>query len=128
LFTTGWGQEEPVATTPNFQAYAEAGKPNPTVTSDKDDYAPGEIAIITGTGWTLDSIVDVHIEEDPAHEHHHGYHNIPVDAYGNWRITYPITVDHIGVKFTVIVDGLTSKYQGRAYFTDGFVRIEAAPP
>ncbi len=25
----------------------------PTVVSDKDDYAPGEVAVISGSGWTL---------------------------------------------------------------------------
>lgn len=29
-----------------------------TVTTDKDDYAPGEFAIITGTGWALETMVD----------------------------------------------------------------------
>ncbi|MFD2998954.1 hypothetical protein ACFS7Z_01165 [Pontibacter toksunensis] len=47
-------------------AYTAAGLPVPTVTSDKEDYAPGEVAIITGTGWTLDQQVDVHFEETPA--------------------------------------------------------------
>src|SRR5690606_33554636 len=90
---------------------------------DKDDYSPGEIAIITGTGWTLDSIVDIHLEEDPAHDHHHGYHGTVVDANGNWRIEYPIEDRHLGVAFTVIVDGVQSKYQGLAYFTDGNVNF-----
>ena len=35
-------------------AYTEAGLAVPTVTSDKQDYSPGETAIITGTGWVLD--------------------------------------------------------------------------
>jgi hypothetical protein len=38
----------------------------PTVTSDKDDYVPGETAIISGKGWKLDQIVDVHFEEIPV--------------------------------------------------------------
>ncbi|WP_162344410.1 MBG domain-containing protein [Pontibacter fetidus] len=99
-------------------AYLAAGKPVPTVTSDKDDYAPGEIAIITGSGWTLDSLVDIHLEEDPAHEHHHGYHDTKVNPDGTWRIEYPIEERHLGTKFTVIVDGKETAYQGLAYFTD----------
>ncbi len=118
LITTGWGMTDTTAVA-NPYAYSQAGLANPTVTSDKDDYAPGEIAIITGTGWTLDSVVDIHLEEDPNHNHHHGYHDIQVDANGNWRIEYPIEDRHLGVAFTVIVDGRQSKYQGLAYFTDG---------
>ncbi|UJH92857.1 hypothetical protein LZ575_10820 [Antarcticibacterium sp. 1MA-6-2] len=44
--STGWGQTETTTiTSSNMEAYA--GLPTPTVTSDKADYAPGEIAIIT---------------------------------------------------------------------------------
>lgn len=107
--------------------YSKKDLPSPTITSDKDDYAPGDIAIIEGFGWTLDGVVDIHIEEEPTHLHHHGFHGTAVNEEGYWRIEYPITVDHIGVKFTVIVDGLTSKYQGRHIFTDGFIKIGAAP-
>jgi hypothetical protein len=97
----------------------------PTVTSDKDDYAPGETAIITGTGWTLDKVVDIHLEEEPAHDHHHGYHDTQVDEKGNWRIEYPIEARHIGTKFTVIVDGKQTGYQGLTYFTDANVSFMA---
>ena len=45
-----------------------------TVTSDKLDYAPGEIAIITGAGWTGDQFVDLHFEENPFVDHLHDYH------------------------------------------------------
>ncbi|NJW51941.1 MBG domain-containing protein, partial [Salinimicrobium oceani] len=114
--TTVVGQTNFVA---DSLGYAKEGMPNPTVTSDKEDYSPGETAIISGTGWTLDSIVDIHIEEEPTHLHHHGYHGTRVNDDGTWRIEYPITEDHLGVTFTVTVDGLTSKYQGEHTFTDG---------
>ncbi|MFD2516067.1 MBG domain-containing protein [Pontibacter locisalis] len=100
-------------------AYTDAGKSLPTVTSDKDDYAPGEVAIITGSGWVLDSLVDIHLEENPTHEHHHGYHDTKVNSDGTWRIEYPIEERHLGVAFTVIVEGKQSVYKGLAYFTDG---------
>ena len=116
-------QTETTTTAPNLQAYAQAGFANPTVTSDKDDYAPGETAIITGTGWSLDSMVDIHLEEEPSHDHHHGYHATKVDSLGNWRIEYPIEERHLGVKFTVVVDGVQSKYQGLAYFTDANINF-----
>jgi len=119
------GQIETTTVNPDLEAYSAAGLPNPTVTSDKEDYAPGEIAIITGIGWTLDSTVDIHLEEEPSHDHHHGYHGTVVDANGNWRIEYPIEVRHIGVKFTVVVDGVQSKYQGLAYFTDANFEFSA---
>jgi hypothetical protein len=36
-----------------------------TVTTDKLDYAPGEIVIITGTGWMPDEKVTLFLHEDP---------------------------------------------------------------
>lgn len=108
-------------------AYTAAGLTKPTVSSDKDDYAPGEVAIIRGTGWTLDSIVNVHLEETPDYAHHHDYHDTKVKADGTWEILYPIEERHLGVKFEVIVEGQTSKYNGYAYFTDGHTFTSLSP-
>jgi hypothetical protein len=100
-------------------AYAEAGLAAPTVTSDKEDYAPGEVAHITGKGWALDTHVEIHLDEEPEYEHDHSYHDVVVDAQGNWSVDYPIEIRHLGVKFTVIVDGKQSNYRGTTVFTDG---------
>jgi hypothetical protein len=106
-------------------SYTDAGLSLPTVTSDKDDYAPGEVATITGTGWTLDQYVDIHLEEEPSHDHHHSYHDTKVNADGTWEIKYQIEERHLGVKFTVVVDGKQTGYQGLAYFTDANVTFAA---
>ncbi|WP_299708600.1 MBG domain-containing protein [uncultured Pontibacter sp.] len=98
---------------------------SPTVTSDKEDYSPGQTAIIEGYGWTKDDFVDVHLEEDPAHDHHHEYHDTKVDENGYWRIEYPIEDRHLGVKFTVIVDGKQSGDQATTTFTDGNLTLQA---
>ena len=98
----------------------------PTVVSDKDDYAPGEVAVITGYGWTKDSLVDIHLEEDPAHDHHHGYHDTKVNADGTWRIEYPIEERHLGVKFTVLVEGKQTGTKASTYFTDANVSFNAS--
>lgn len=96
-----------------------------TVTSDKDDYAPGEVAIITGTGWVNDQYVDVHFEETPAfhEEHQHDYHGIAVDANGNWEIRYQIETRHLGVAFDVHVIGKQSGAEAYTYFTDANVEF-----
>ena len=60
-----------------------------TVTSDKDDYAPGEIATITGSGWTDDQMVHVEFKEEPDYPDFHIY-DVPVDTDGNWEIKYNI--------------------------------------
>jgi hypothetical protein len=107
-------------------AYTTVGLALPTVSSDKDDYLPGEIAIISGTGWKLDQIVDVHFEEDPVFhiEHQHDYHGTSVDADGNWIIKYPIEERHRGVHFTVHVIGKQTGYEAQTTFTDGDIPVE----
>ena len=37
-----------------------------TIKTDKDDYAPGEPAVITGSGWRSDEEVTLLFQEDPA--------------------------------------------------------------
>jgi len=51
-----------------------------TITTDKDDYLPGEWVIITGTGWQGDDSVKLtltHLDPlpDPIHTHDHGLSN-----------------------------------------------------
>jgi hypothetical protein len=98
-------------------AYANAGLENPTVTSDKDDYYPSEIAHITGTGWTLDQSVHVEFNETPDYPDRHVY-DVDVDENGNWSIDYLIEERHLGVTFTVIVKGRTTGYVAQTIFTD----------
>ena len=105
-------------------AYADAGKANPTVTSDKDDYAPGEIAHITGSGWTLDDSVHVEFRETPDYPDFHIY-NINVNADGAWKIDYQVESRHIGVKFTVIADGKQTGFRATTVFYDANVNFSA---
>ncbi|WP_210465319.1 MBG domain-containing protein [Rufibacter roseolus] len=98
-------------------AYVDAGLPAPSVTSDKDDYAPGEIAHITGSGWTLDSVVHVEFKEEPDYPDYHVY-DVVVDANGNWKIDYQVEQRHLGVKFTVTSTGKQSNYATITTFTD----------
>jgi hypothetical protein len=111
-----------------FSFFLSAGAFAQTVTSDKDDYAPGEVAIITGAGWTNDQYVDVHFEEEPVFhtEHQHDYHGIAVDENGNWTIKYQIEDRHLGVAFDVHVIGKQSGAEAHTYFTDAAVEFKAS--
>ncbi|WP_018613587.1 beta strand repeat-containing protein, partial [Segetibacter koreensis] len=106
-------------------AYADAGLSSPTVSSDKLDYAPGEVAHITGTGWTLDQSVHVEFKETPDYPDYHIY-DISVNTNGTWQIDYPIELRHLGVAFSVLADGKQSAYRATTAFTDGSVTITAA--
>jgi len=105
-------------------AYLDAGLSAPTVTSDKDDYAPGEIAHITGSGWTLDQQVHVEFKEYPDYPDYHIY-DVNVDANGNWKIDYQVEARHIGVKFTVTSKGAQTGFLTQTVFTDANVEFSA---
>ncbi len=101
-----------------------------TVTSDKDDYAPGETAIITGEGWTGDDYVDIHFEETPFVDHIHDYHDTQVNPEGTFRIEFPILERHLGVAFTVHVKGKQTGRTAVTEFTDANVKFSTTglPP
>ncbi|HEX8529187.1 MAG TPA: hypothetical protein VF646_04165, partial [Cytophagales bacterium] len=78
-----------------------------TVSSDKDDYKPGEVATITGTGWQPGETVFVEFKEEPDYTDYHIY-DVQADENGSWVIRYDIESRHLGVKFTVIAKGQTT--------------------
>ena len=54
-----------------------------TIKTDKDDYAPGELAVITGSGWQPNEEVTLLFQEDPAV---HDDYVLKVTADGNGNI------------------------------------------
>jgi len=101
--------------------YSDAGLAPPTVTSDKDDYAPGQVAHITGSGWTLDQSVHIEFKEEPDYPDYHSY-DIPVNEDGTWKLDYNIEERHLGVKFTVTTTGKTTGTIASTSFTDAGIR------
>ena len=97
----------------------------PTVTSDKDDYAPGEVATITGSGWTQDQMVHVEFKEEPDYPDTHVY-DIATDVNGSWVIKYNIETRHLGVRFTVTSVGKQTGVSATTIFTDGSVLFRAS--
>src|SRR5688572_30703132 len=63
-----------------------------TVTTDKKDYSPGEVAIISGEGWSADTRVRIEIDEEPAYDYGHQYYADVVD--GKWQYLFPIEDRH----------------------------------
>ena len=54
-----------------------------TIKTDKDDYPPGELATITGSGWQANEEVTLLFQEDPAV---HDDYMLKVNADGNGNI------------------------------------------
>jgi hypothetical protein len=92
-----------------------------SITTDKDDYAPGDTVWFTGAGWPANDVLDIVLEDEPATHPPHTW-TIPVSEDGTFRdSTYVVDVDDIGVTFTLTA---TSRATGRSLsvtFTDAVV-------
>jgi hypothetical protein len=71
-----------------------------SITTDKDDYAPGDTVWFTGAGWPANDVLDVVLTDDPTHDYHQW--TIDVGADGTFRdSTYVVDIDDLGVTFTL---------------------------
>ncbi|MDI5889429.1 hypothetical protein QLS42_16340, partial [Flavobacterium sp. LB3P48] len=98
-----------------------------TVTTDKDDYAPGEYVIITGTGWTPGETVTLHFDETPKPATCLLPHDMTAvaDSSGNiYNNQFLIKINHIGVAFLLTATGQISGLVATRNFTDGNIRIK----
>ena len=74
----------------------------PTVVTDKSDYAPGEIATITGTGYAPNTTVEIVIADAPDDYGDDGdrdYYEpilVTVDEFGNFTTTWFVPTDNNG--------------------------------
>ena len=89
-----------------------------TIKTDKDDYAPGVKAIISGSGWQPNEEVTLLFQEDPAV---HDDYVLTVTADGEGRIYHdqwaPEQHD-LGVRFYLIAKGQLSQRRAQTTFTD----------
>ena len=114
-------------------AFAAGGGPNDaeayryaTIATDKDDYAPGQQAIITGSGWQPLEEVTLLFQEDPAV---HPDYTLTVTANANgdiyWDQWAPEEHD-LGVRFYLTAQDSRSRAQ--TTFTDGVVSVSILSP
>src|SRR5688572_7339560 len=91
-----------------------------TVKTDKDDYAPGQTALITGTGWARNSTVTLLFQEDPPVHPDYTRVNVPTDGDGNFSVNDWAPEEHdLNVRFYLTVSDGASRAQ--TTFTDGRV-------
>lgn len=103
----------------------------PTVSTDREDYAPGETVIIGGSGWDAGEIVQlrvVHVgngdtDTSPAHQPW----QVTADDHGDIASTWlvPADEDEAGATLLLTADGQSSGAHAEVTFTDliGTVRI-----
>ncbi|WP_439882832.1 YDG domain-containing protein [Pontibacter sp. MBLB2868] len=112
-----------------FFLFSAWGVKAQTVTTDKDDYSPGEYVIITGTGWEPGEQVDFTFEETPKPETCVNSHDNHAIADANGKIYYNgflIKENHIGVAFVLTAIGQVSGKVAVTEFTDGNVRVKTS--
>ena len=97
------------------------------ITTDKMDYAPGEIARISGRGFQPGETVRVKIHEDPHTPQERGF-DATADADGNFSGEYLVMDYDLDMKFIVGARGLTSGRTAQTTFTDAnpqLITVEA---
>ncbi len=90
--------------------------------SDAEDYAPGEIALITGIGFWPHELVDVSIAiDDPLTGEHvadYEFTAIETDASGGFVLAYEIPEEALNTLLTVTAMGMDSQLVATTSFTD----------
>jgi gliding motility-associated-like protein len=100
----------------------------PTVTTDKDNYIPGEWVIITGTGWQSDDSVQLtlaHLEPLPDPYHTHIPWFVKPDNKGRIYYRWFVLDQESGTSFELralgFMHGLASPDNAVTYFRDGTI-------
>src|SRR5436309_9019959 len=95
-----------------------------TVTTDKNDYSPGETVVITGSGWTGGETVVLTLAESPPIDTHGPYTSV-TDANGHFVNTdFVPNAQDVGVTFTLTATGQTSGWTATTTFTDAGVNLD----
>ena len=91
-----------------------------TVITDKPDYAPGEVVIITGSGWMPGETVSMLLHEESQLGEPDVTLLSEADADGNIiNAVWSPDVYDIGLTFTLTATGQTSGLTAQTAFTDG---------
>jgi hypothetical protein len=89
-----------------------------SISTDKDDYQPGDTVHLTGNGWPSNDVLDIQLDDEPATHPSHTW-RINVGEDGTFHdSTYVVDVGDLGVTFTLTA---TSPATGRSLtvqFTD----------
>jgi hypothetical protein len=98
-----------------------------SITTDKDDYAPGDTVWFTGAGWQAADTLDIVLTDDPLSHPPHTW-SVETDSLGGFRdSTYIVDTGDLGVTFTLTA---TSRATGReltVVFTDGNLQLNPNP-
>lgn len=90
-----------------------------SITTDKDDYAPGDTVRLTGGGWPAGDVLEIQLDDEPATHPPHTW-SIQVGMDGAFRdSTYVVDIGDLGVTFTLTATSHASGRSLTVVFTDG---------
>ena len=90
-----------------------------SISTDEDDYAPGDTVWFTGAGWPANDVLDILLEDEPmTHEPHRW--TVSTGEDGTFRdSTYVVDVGDLGVTFTLTATSQSTGRWLKVVFTDG---------
>jgi large repetitive protein len=100
-----------------------------SISTDEDDYAPGDTVWFTGAGWPANDVLDILLEDEPmTHEPHRW--TVSTGEDGTFRdSTYVVDVGDLGVTFTLTATSQSTGRWLKVVFTDGNLQaVTLAPP
>jgi hypothetical protein len=96
-----------------------------SISTDKDDYQPGDVVHFTGSGWQSGDVLDIVLTDDPLTHDPHRW-GVSVGEDGTFQdATYVVDQGDLDVTFTLVA---TSRATGRSLtvlFTDGNLQIRS---
>src|SRR4051794_33357761 len=99
-----------------------------SITTDKDDYQPGDVVHLTGAGWEPEDVLDIVLNDAPQ-THPPLQWSVTVGADGTFTDeTYTVDEGDLNVTFTLVA---TSRSNGQSLsmtFTDGNLQTVTLTP
>ena len=94
-----------------------------TMTTDKDDYVPGDLVYVSGSGWQPGEEIALSLREVPS-EHEPRTFTLTADGSGSLlnAVLFAVEDHHLGVRFFLTARGAAS--QAHITFTDGNVNVK----
>jgi hypothetical protein len=99
-----------------------------SISTDKDDYQPGDTVHFTGSGWKPGDVLDIVLMDDAATQETHTW-AITVGDDGTFQdSTYVVDTEDLGVTFTLTATSSTSpELSLTVTFTDGNFTFASSP-
>ena len=88
------------------------------ISTDKDDYQPGDTVYFSGAGWPANDVLDIVLTDEPLTHDPHRW-TVNVDESGTFRdSTYVVDQGDLNVTFTLVATSRATERSLTVVFTD----------